>query len=141
MKTINILLSIPLILCGCQNQTVLHSGDCGSFMVSEVLRYGGREVTTNPAPKLNTTWTSRSDKNGFTLVLRDCNFVDIEQILTNTFGMPSRTGTNAIGGMYGLYSPAHIGVAIHFFSSPNNGVQVNCVKPSNEMNMIEHLPK
>ena len=116
MRALLCLISLGLLL-GCsavRPRTVppgytLHTGDFGSFLSGEVVKYGGRpSAGTVSVQRFDCRWWSKSDRNGFQiLVPADCR-ESVEACMRQLYGEPLVSA----GYPHWLYRSKNAGVTI-----------------------------
>ena len=104
------------------------SGDVGTFLVTEVTRYGGRTITNGALPKLQARWTVKEDSSGFTVQVSGVPFATVDSFMRQAFGPPKVSAdTNLSSQPHRVWAAVDIGVAIQCIGRPA-GVELICVK-------------
>jgi len=117
------LLFAILAVAGCSR-----SGDFGTFLVTEVTRYGGHTITNATLPKLDARWTVKADSNGFTAKVSGVPVATVDNFMREAFG-PAKisTDTNLDGQPQRVWAAVDVGVAIQCIGRPS-GVEIICLK-------------
>src|SRR5260221_12616961 len=117
MRVLFCLMSLGLLL-GCSSVASRsspygytdHNGDFGSFLSAEVIRYGGREPVGGPtAQPFDCKWSSKSDADGFQILVPADYRAGVEACLRQLYGEPR---VSAAGYPHWLYRSASAGVTI-----------------------------
>jgi hypothetical protein len=104
------------------------SGDVGTFLVTEVTRYGGHTITNGAFPKLAAHWTVKEDSSGFTARVSGVPFATVDSFMRQAFGPPKVSAdTNLSSPSHSVWAAVDIGVAIQCIGRPA-GVELICVK-------------
>ena len=135
MRTpILIAILFALSLAGCSR-----SGDVGTFIVTETIKYGGHTKTNATLPKLDAHWTVKRDDNGFQASVTGTSFASIDTFMQQAFGAPKMSvAANTSGQPHRVWGAVDIGVAIQLIGRPD-GADIICVRGVH--NMGEMLKK
>ena len=132
-------LSAAIFVTGCE-----HSGDFGTFVVTQVVKYGGHTKTSGAIRNLQARWSVKADKNGFTAFVSDAPFSDIATEMEQIFGEPedSDDGSHTkINEPYRLWSVNQIGVGIQLVGHKDS-TEIVCLREIKDMDkLIKHMPK
>ncbi|MHB8523826.1 MAG: hypothetical protein ACYDH9_24145 [Limisphaerales bacterium] len=117
------LLIAILVTAGCSR-----SGDFGTFLITEVTRYGGHTITNVALPKFDARWTVKDDSNGFTAQVRGVPSATVDSFMHEAFGPPKVSAdTNLDGQPQRVWAAVDVGVAIQCIGRPG-GVEIICLK-------------
>ena len=106
------------------------SDNFGSFIASEVSRYGGHTNTNGVIPKLEAQWTVKRDRNGFQMWVTEAPFASIDTMMQQMYGKPRLSDSGSNGGTgrpHRVWAAADIGVAIQLIGETNR-VEIICVR-------------
>jgi hypothetical protein len=117
-----VLLAMILVV-GCS-----HSGDFGSFIVTQVTKYGGHTKTVGIIPKLHARWTVKQDANGFTAYVSQVSFSVVDGFMHEVYGAPNiSTDRNKDGEPQRVWEAVDIGVTIQLIGHEND-TEIICLK-------------
>lgn len=113
-----LLAGLCLLLCSCKKDGLLLNEkqgkvDISTFIISEILKYGGSNSPSARSSTVGiTSYVYSEDKDGFQVVCTGNKVAGLLDVLKPHFGEPALTRTNANGLSSFVYAVPQTGVAV-----------------------------